>query len=55
VAKIEPIVTENDVPHDMLQSIEQPLKKCGQHAFLAAGTPDQFLADIEALSNGDEA
>jgi prevent-host-death family protein len=56
VALVQPVVvTKNGRPRNVLISVEEyeRLKKRDQHAFLAADTPEHFLADIEALA-GDE-
>jgi prevent-host-death family protein len=46
------VVTKNGRPRNVLISVEEyeRLKKRDQQAFLAADTPDHFLADIEALA-----
>ena len=46
------VVTKNGRPRNVLISIEEyeRLKKRDQQAFLAADTPEQFLADIKALA-----
>ncbi|PKU24119.1 type II toxin-antitoxin system prevent-host-death family antitoxin [Telmatospirillum siberiense] len=46
------VVTRNGRPRNVLISIEEyeRLKKRDQQAFLAADTPEHFLADIEALA-----
>ena len=57
MALVQPVVvTKNGRPRNVLLSIDEyeRLKKRDQQAFLAADTPDHFLADIEALANGDE-
>ncbi len=45
------VVTKNGRPRNVLISIEEyeRLKKRDQQAFLAADTPEQFVADIAAL------
>lgn len=45
------VVTKNGRPRNVLISVEEyeRLKKRDQQAFLAADTPEHFLADIEAL------
>lgn len=57
VALAQPVVvTRNGRPRNVLISVEEydRLKKRDQQAFIAADTPDHFLADIEALANGTE-
>ncbi len=46
------VVTRNGRPRNVLISVEEyeRLKKLDQQAFLAADTPEHFLADIEALA-----
>ncbi len=46
------VVTRNGRPRNVLISVEEyeRLKKRDQQAFLAAETPEHFLADIEALA-----
>ena len=46
------MVTEDGQPRTVLLSIEEfeRLKQRDQFAFMAADTPDRFLADIEALA-----
>ena len=48
------VVTRNGRARNVLISIEefQRLKTRDQHAFLAADTPEHFLADIESLARG---
>lgn len=50
------IVTRNGRPRNVLISVEEyeRLKKRDQQAFLAAETPEHFLADIEALAGREE-
>jgi len=50
------VVTKNEQPHKILISVEEyeRLKKRDQQAFLAADTPEHFLADIEALADREE-
>jgi prevent-host-death family protein len=50
------VITENGRPRNVLISIAEfeRLKTRDQQAFLAADTPEEFLADIEALAAGDE-
>ena len=47
------VVTKNGRPRNVLISVEEyeRLKKRDQQAFLAADTPELFLADIEALAS----
>jgi prevent-host-death family protein len=55
IALAQPVVvTKNGRPRNVLISVEEyeRLKKRDQQAFLAADTPDQFLAEIEALARG---
>jgi len=49
------IITKKGQPRNVLISIEEfeRLRTRDQQAFLAADTPERFLADIEALA-GDE-
>ena len=49
------VVTKNGRPRNVLLSIDeyQRLKRRDQQAFLAADTPDYFLADIAALASGN--
>jgi prevent-host-death family protein len=56
IALVDPVVvTKNGRPRNVLISIEEyeRLKKRDQQAFLAADTPEQFFADIEALAEGE--
>lgn len=50
------VVTRNGRPRNVLISVEEyeRLKKRDQQAFLAANTPEHFLADIEALVGSEE-
>jgi prevent-host-death family protein len=53
IALVDPVVvTKNGRPRNVLISIEEyeRLKKRDQQAFLAADTPERFLAEIEALA-----
>lgn len=55
VALAQPVVvTKNGRPRNVLISVDEyeRLKQLDQQAFLAADTPEQFLADIEALASG---
>lgn len=57
VAQDAPVViTRNGQPRNVLISIEEfeRLKTRDQQAFRAADTPEEFLADIEALAAGDD-
>jgi prevent-host-death family protein len=49
------VVTRNGRPRNVLISVEEyeRLKKRDQQAFLAADTPEHFLADIEALAGSE--
>lgn len=49
------VVTKNGRPRNVLISVEEyeRLKQRDQQAFLAAETPEQFLAEIEALAQGE--
>ena len=56
IAQAAPVViTKNGQPRNVLISIEEyeRLKTRDQQAFLAADTPERFLADIEALAAGE--
>ena len=46
------VVTRNGRPRNVLISVEEyeRLKMRDQQAFLAADTPEDFLADVEALA-----
>lgn len=46
------VITKNGQPRNVLISIEEfdRLRTRDQQAFLAAHTPEQFLADLEALA-----
>jgi len=50
------VVTRNGRPRNVLISVEEyeRLKRRDQQAFLAAETPEHFLADIEALAGREE-
>ena len=50
------VITKNGRPCGVLISIEEyeRLKTRDQRAFLAVDTPEQFLADIEALAAGED-
>ncbi|MFD2234765.1 type II toxin-antitoxin system prevent-host-death family antitoxin [Phaeospirillum tilakii] len=50
------IVTRNGRPRNVLISVEEyeRLRQRDQQAFPAAETPDHFLADIQALADGEE-
>lgn len=50
------VITRNGRPCNVLISIEEyeRLKTRDQQAFLAADTPEQFLADIETLASGED-
>ena len=50
------VVTRNGRPRNVLISFDEyeRLKSRDQQAFLAAETPEEFLADIETLANGKE-
>ncbi len=50
------IVTRDGQPRNVLISVEEyeRLKRRDQQAFLAADTPEHFLADIEALASDEE-
>jgi prevent-host-death family protein len=50
------IVTRNGRARNVLISIEEyeRLRKRDQQAFMAADTPEHFLAEIEALASGAE-
>lgn len=50
------VVTRNGRPRNVLIAVEEyeRLKKRDQMAFLAADTPEHFLADIEALAGSEE-
>jgi prevent-host-death family protein len=50
------VITKNGRPCNVLISIEEfeRLKTRDQHAFLAADTPERFLADIETLASSDD-
>jgi PHD/YefM family antitoxin component YafN of YafNO toxin-antitoxin module len=50
------VVTKNGRPQNVLISVAEyeRLKKRDQRAFLAADTPERFLADIEALARGKD-
>ena len=55
VALAQPVVvTKNGRPRNVLISVDEyeRLKRLDQQAFLAADTPEQFVADIEALARG---
>jgi PHD/YefM family antitoxin component YafN of YafNO toxin-antitoxin module len=55
VALAKPVmVTKNDRPRVVLTSVEEyeRLKRRDRQAFRAADTPEQFLADIEAVVSG---
>ena len=57
IALAQPVVvTRNGRGRNVLISLEEyeRLRKRDQQAFLAADTPEQFLADIEALASGPE-
>jgi prevent-host-death family protein len=57
VALAQPVlVTKNGRPRNVLISVEEyeRLKSRDQQAFMAADTPDHFLADIEALAAGED-
>lgn len=57
VALAQPVVvTKNGRPRNVLISVEEyeRLKKRDQQTFLAADTPEHFLADIEALADREE-
>jgi hypothetical protein len=49
-------VTKNGRPRNVLISIEEyeRLKSRDQQAFLAADTPERFLAEIEEFAGGEE-
>ena len=49
------VITKNGRPRNVLISIEEyeRLKTRDQQAFLAADTPEQFLADIESLASDE--
>ena len=51
------IVTKNGRPSSVLISVTEyeRLKQRDQQAFLAADTPERFLADIEAIAGGKAA
>jgi prevent-host-death family protein len=58
IALVDPVVvTKNGRPRNVLISIEEyeRLIKRNQQAFMAADTPEQFVADIEALAAGETA
>lgn len=48
------VVTKNGRPRNVLISVEEyeRLKQRDQQAFLAADTPEQFLADVEETARG---
>jgi PHD/YefM family antitoxin component YafN of YafNO toxin-antitoxin module len=48
------VVTKNGRPRNVLISFEEyeRLEQRGQQAFLAADTPERFLADLELLAAG---
>ena len=48
------VVTRNGRPRNVLLSVEEyeRLKSRDQQAFLAANTPERFLADIRATAKG---
>src|ERR1700704_170338 len=50
------VITKNGHPQNVLISIEEyeRLKTRDQQAFLAANTPEHFLAEIEALASGKD-
>jgi prevent-host-death family protein len=50
------IVTRNGRARNVLLSIEEyeRLRRRDQQAFMAADTPEHFVADIEALAGGAE-
>jgi prevent-host-death family protein len=50
------VITKNGHPQNVLISIEEyeRLKTRDQQAFLAADTPEHFLAEIEALASGKD-
>jgi prevent-host-death family protein len=49
------VITKNGRPCNVLISIDEyeRLKTRDQRAFLAADTPEQFLADLEALASDE--
>jgi prevent-host-death family protein len=54
VALAQPVVvTKNGRPRNVLISVDEyeRLKRLDQQAFLAADTPDRFLADIKSLAS----
>jgi prevent-host-death family protein len=57
IARDAPVViTRNGHPRNVLISIEEyeRLTTRDQQAFLAVDTPEQFVADIEALAGGED-
>lgn len=57
LALVQPVVvTRNGRPRNVLLSIEEyeRLQQRDQQSFRAADTPEQFLAEIEALATGGE-
>jgi len=57
VALAQPVVvTRNGRPRNVLLSVQEyeRLKSRDQLAFMAADTPDRFLADLEATAAGGE-
>jgi prevent-host-death family protein len=57
IALAQPVVvTRNGRARNVLISVEEyeRLRKRDQQAFFAADTPEQFLADIEALASDKE-
>ena len=57
IAQAAPVViTKNGLPRNVLMSVEEfeRLRSRDEQAFLAADTPEQFLADIEALAGAED-